>query len=404
MMPPALAIPRQGPRPLALHLALAQTAWASSLAVLPHLKSGLPGWNPTDPRLAQTAAALLEHDARGIEALEREIDRRHAQLLTGIARYRSHPYRRALPDPPVLWQEGSTRLLDYRPDGHPAALFVPSLVNRGYILDLSARHSLLRWLADQGLRPLLVDWGRPDEAARDFTLTDYVAGRLDRALDVALHFAEGALPVVGYCMGGLLAVALAQRRREAITGIALLATPWDFHAEAPDHARRGADVAAMLGPLLDSWGELPVDVLQTLFAGIDPLSTVAKFMAFADGPGERAEAFVALEDWLNDGVPLAGPVARECLAGWYGENTPARGRWRIAQRPVMPGAVRRPSLHMIPARDRIVPPASARALAAAMPGAEVVEPPLGHIGMMVGGGARRDVWQPLARWLSARAR
>jgi len=59
---------------------------------------------------------------------------------------------------------------------------------------------------------------------------------------------------------------------------------------------------------------------------------VRKFLAFArmDPTHPKAAAFVALEDWLNDGVPLAAPVARECLAGWYGANTPATGQWRVA--------------------------------------------------------------------------
>ena len=43
-----------------------------------------------------------------------------------------------------------------------------------------------------------------------------------------------------------------------------------------------------------------------------------------------AALFVALEDWLNDGVPLPAPVARQCLAGWYGRNEPGRLAWRIA--------------------------------------------------------------------------
>ena len=41
---------------------------------------------------------------------------------------------------------------------------------------------MMRWLAAQGLRPLLLDWGWPGEAERRFTLTDYIAGRLERAL------------------------------------------------------------------------------------------------------------------------------------------------------------------------------------------------------------------------------
>src|SRR3546814_5935604 len=36
-------------------------------------------------------------------------------------------------------------------------LVVPSLINRAYVLDLTAERSLLRWLAAHGLRPLLLD-------------------------------------------------------------------------------------------------------------------------------------------------------------------------------------------------------------------------------------------------------
>src|SRR3546814_6860749 len=89
-------------------------------------------------------------------------------------------------------------------------LVVPSLINRAYVLDLTAERSLLRWLAAHGLRPLLLDWGRPGAEERDFTLTDYIAGRLERALD-ALRAEEAAPPVLlGYCMGGLLALGLAR--------------------------------------------------------------------------------------------------------------------------------------------------------------------------------------------------
>ena len=65
------------------------------------------------------------------------------------------------------------------------ALFVPSLVNRAHVLDLLPEASMLRWLAAAGVRPLLLDWGWPGEAERGFTLTDLVAGRLERALDAA---------------------------------------------------------------------------------------------------------------------------------------------------------------------------------------------------------------------------
>jgi polyhydroxyalkanoate synthase len=331
-------------------------------------------------------------------------------LADGILRYRRHPYRRDLPEPPVLWRAGTTRLLDYGAadarDGFPV-LVVPSLINRGYILDLSKHRSLLRWLAGQGLRPFLVDWGRPGAEERNFTLTDYIAGRLEAALD-AVRAETGRRPaVIGYCMGGLLALALALRRQDDVSGLALLATPWDFHAGAESGAQGALLAAALpgLAPLLEAAGELPLDVIQALFAGLDPQLVLRKFLAFArlDPDSPQAAAFVALEDWLNDGVALAAPAARECLGGWYGDNTPARGAWRVAGQIVDPRRLARPSLCMIPAQDRIVPPASAQALARALPGTETLVPRLGHIGMMVSAGAETQVWRPLARWLAARA-
>jgi polyhydroxyalkanoate synthase len=67
--------------------------------------------------------------------------------------------------------------------------------------------------------------------------------------------------------------------------------------------------------MLRQAGELPVDVIQALFAGLDPLLVVRKFVKFAglDPASPSAAQFVALEDWLNDGVPLAAEVTRECL-------------------------------------------------------------------------------------------
>jgi polyhydroxyalkanoate synthase len=206
-------------------------------------------------------------------------------------------------------------------------------------------------------------------------------------------------------MGGLLAVALAQRRRRAISALALLATPWDFHAAQIEQARLLGRLAPWLEAVCGPLGEVPVDTLQALFLGLDPLLALRKFSRFAtlDPTGPAAREFVALEDWLNDGVPLALPVARECLAEWYGANSPAHGTWRVAGTAVLPSSLTLPALVVVPARDRIVPPASAAALADALPRASRLEPPLGHIGMIVGGQAEERLWRPLAAWLLGEA-
>jgi polyhydroxyalkanoate synthase len=405
----ATAPPRLGPRPLPLHLAAAIASFGSSQAALPLLKSGWLAWRPELREAGKDLEKQLA--AVGIEALAAAVDlelrTRADRFLAGIERYRDHPYRRDLADPPAIWQDGSTRLLDYGIGGKGAPLLVvPSLINRAYILDLMAEKSLLRWLAARGMRPLLVDWGKPGSLERGFALTEYIAGRLEAALAAAGNAAGEPMPIMGYCMGGLLALALAVRRPRRVSAVALLATPWDFHAERPEQARLLGALAPSLAALFRPLGELPVDILQTLFAALDPLLALRKFTRFAelDPESARAREFVALEDWLNDGVPLALPAAEACLGEWYVANSTARGLWRVAGETVDPASCDMPALVVVPAQDRIVPPGSARALGTALPRAEVLSPALGHIGMVVSREAPVMVWEPLAAWLGEQAK
>jgi poly(3-hydroxyalkanoate) synthetase len=320
-------------------------------------------------------------------------------LLAGIAAYRSHRFERQVQEPPTVWQEGSSRLLDYGPPDGAPLLVVPSLINRAYILDLLPGHSMLRFLAAGGVRPLLLDWGYPDAAERGFSLTDLVAGRLSRALDSL----DGKLGVAGYCMGGLMAVAAAQLRPEKIDRLVLLATPWDFWAPGKAASRKLARLLPLLEPAMAQTGALPTDMLQILFSLLDPGAVGDKYRAFgaSDLGSPRATMFVALEDWLNDGVPLAAPIARDVLSHWYGANAPSRGAWRILGQPVLPETLAIRCLVAVPGRDRIVPPESARALADRIPGADMLILPAGHVGMVAGSSAQTLLWTKLLRWLQA---
>jgi len=393
---------RQGPRPLPLHLATAMVGWTGSLAALPLARSGSPIWKgglrDEGAALARDLAAIPSDDLAA--AVTAEIAGRSARLLSAVERYRGHPGGARQSPADVVWTEGSTRLLDLGPaDGIPL-LVVPSLINRWYILDLMPERSFLARLVARGVRPLVVDWGAPGEAERGFTLEDYIAGRLESALDVARRVAGSPVAVLGYCMGGLLATSLALRRQDEIPALAVVASPWDFHAVGPDEGRRAELSLAMLEPLIAAVGDLPVDAIQWLFHSQDPFQVIDKFLRFGGLPPDSSQAdlFVAVEDWVNDGVPLAGAVARACLGGWYARNEPGRGEWHVAGRRVDPAAWRRPFLAVVPTRDRIVPPPSAAALADAVPGAERIETRGGHIGMIVGDAAPA-VTTRIADWL-----
>ena len=353
--------------------------WASSRAGLASLSAGLPPLN-APPSLAALAGEIAQAGSELVGApLDPELRRRAELFVAGLEAYRQHAYRRDADEGRTVWQDGSTRLLDYGGRGYPS-LIIPSLINRYFIVDLLPERSFVRFLRDKGLRPLVVDWGAPAEAEQGFGLDDYIVRRLDAAMGAAIELAGAPLAIIGYCMGGLLALALAQRRVAQIAGIALLATPWDCHAERAEQAR-------LLGTMIDaavSGEALPLWVIQSLFLSLDPFLAERKFIRFAglDPEGEAARDFVALEDWLNDGVPLAAGVARECGGAWYRDNEPAHELWRVAGQAITPQHLDKPALVVVPRRDRIVPPRSAEALGAILPRATMLRPPLGHIGMM----------------------
>ena len=410
--PPAPPAGRLGPRPLALHLMIQGLTWMSSRAALPSWRSGSLAWNPSLADEAKALAAEIRNvDPAAFEtAVDAEAGKRMLALAQGVEAYRQHPARRTLDDPPTIWSQGSTRVLDYgvtasRGANNVPLLVVPSLINRAYILDLAPERSLMRHLAASGVQPYLVDWGAPEGDERGFDLSDYVGRRLVEILDAVVKIADGPVHVLGYCMGGPFVVALAQHRPQSVASLVLLAAPWDFSAYDPSKARLIQACTTTIDRVIQMFGVLPVDMLQAMFASLDPYMTPRKFRRFAqlDTTSANARMFVALEDWLNDGVALSGPVAREAVVGWFVDNTPGRNTWRILDRPVVPAEVNAPALVYIPEQDYIVPPGSALALARALPRAETRMIAAGHIGMVAGSQARALLYEPLAAWLHERA-
>jgi polyhydroxyalkanoate synthase len=355
---------RRGPRPLALHLAAACAAW------------GGPDAGMTERR-------------------------RLAAFLAGVRRYHEHPFRRPARRRPVLWRNGAVRLLDGRPEGGFPVLVAPSLVNRAAILDLLPGSSFVDRLAAEGFRPLLIDWGEPASEERRISLDELIEGRFAEVLDMVRE-SFGRPVVLGYCMGGTLALGLAACFAPAIAGLGLLAAPFAFHAHGFDGRSFRRLVADPVSCLAGAGGALPVDLIQGLFASIDLLEVPSKFARFAglDPDADAARRFVAIEDWLNDGVPLGAEIARACLTEWYAEDWLARGRWRVGGRPVRPETLTMPVLLAVPERDRIVPPASSVALANHLPRRPtIVRPPGGHIAMITSPRRSGGLYPALLAWL-----
>ena len=391
----------QAPRPLALHLAIQTMTFTSSLSGLTNLNAVSQSWKKTSPHdQDRLLKEISKTDPLAFAAaVQSEVQSRVQSFAAGVNKLNNAKRDQVLEPLPYVFDEGTTKVVHAAGEGPPVIL-IPSLINRAYILDLGTENSLTRALANSGLDVYLVDWDAPGEAEQDFTIDDYI-DRLERIRDHIIERTDQQPMVAGYCMGGLLALALVARAQNKIAKLALLATPWNFSEMPQPGIQHLRNSMPWLSALIDAARVLPVDVLQAMFVGIDPCATSRKFRQFASmlDDGAAARAFVQLEDWVNDGVPLAGPVAKECLKDWYIENKTGRGQWQTRNILVNPGKFKLPTWVVVPKNDTIVPPETAVPLGNLIPDAKLTTVASGHIGMIAGTRAKRMLYAPLASWL-----
>lgn len=309
--------------------------------------------------------------------------------LAGLRAYQNAKRMATLSPVPVAAQMGRAHLLDYDGSG-PAVIFIPSLINPPTILDLTEDNSLLRWLSTHGVHPYLIDWGTPtpDEAALS------VAGHVETLLLPLIDALGDPAHLVGYCLGGTMATAAATLRTPL--SLVTMAAPWKFDG-FPDKARDDfRELWSTAEPMARDLGVLPMEILQTGFWKLDPTRTVSKFGMFGllDPLSSKARAFVALEDWANDGPPLTYGAGRELVEDLFCGNATGKGSWFVGGKTVDPGALSCPVLDIISTSDRIVPEASAARAG------EIRTVTQGHVGMVVGGRGRTTLWEPLREWLS----
>jgi polyhydroxyalkanoate synthase len=311
------------------------------------------------------------------------------KALAGLRLYQEAE-RAPVPAPmPVIAERLGATLRDYGGEG-PPVLFIPSLINPPNVLDMGER-SLLRWLAAQGRRVLLLDWGWPGKDRHALT----VAGHVEEIALPLMAKAGAPVDLVGYCLGGTMALAAAQL--SAARSVVTLAAPWHFNGFPEESRAKLAQLWAGAQPAVTTLGVLPMEVLQSAFWSLDPARTVAKFVDFATLEGEAAQTFVMLEDWANDGPPIAGAAARELFEDLFRDDLPGTGRWRVGGETIDPAALQVPLLNIVSTTDRIVPHATA------CQAGERLDLALGHVGMVVGAKGKQALWEPLAAWLSRAA-
>ena len=270
--------------------------------------------------------------------------------------------------------------------GHgPTVVLVPSLINPPHVLDLPGA-SLAAVLAAQH-RVLLVDWGK---AAARGSLD--LGGHVEQLLVPLLRSLGEPTALVGYCLGGTMALAAANLT--PVTRVATLAAPWEFSAYPAEARTALGELWTRASPASAAFGVLPTEVLQAAFWSFDPAGIVAKFARLASEPEDSVALarFTTIEDWANDGEPLPLAAAAELIERLFIADCTGRGEWRVGGTLIKPDPA--PCLHFTARADRIVPAASA-------PPGPIHSVAAGHVGMIVGSSAPAELHGPLLRFLAS---
>ena len=311
--------------------------------------------------------------------LLREVSERDPELardaLAGLRVYESAPRRERPPAKPEIARVSGASLRDHGGEGPPAVL-IPSLINPPRILDLDGEVSLAAAVARMGRRALLLDWGSAGERG------EYsVAGHIEHLLLPLLAEVGEPAALVGYCLGGTMAIAAANVVE--CERVVTLAAPWSFSLYPADSRAALQDMWSHSKTAAQSLGALPMEVLQAAFWSLDPERTVRKFADFGrlDPVSPEAARFVELEDWANEGEPLPYPAAAELIEEMFGEDLPGTGRWQVCGKPAA-GEIEAPVLNLLATTDRIAPAATA-------PPGPAIGINSGHVGMIVGSARKR---------------
>jgi polyhydroxyalkanoate synthase len=312
----------------------------------------------------------------------------------------------------VVWTHRKTTLYRYRSDVRRHAipvLLVFALINRPDIFDLRSGNSFVEFLLGEGFDVFLIDWGYPEEEDADMGLDDYVCDELSWGIREVLRASgQDELTLLGWCIGGTLCLLYGGLNAEnPVRNMALLTTPVDTRGSLYANwvARDSFDVdyvadgyKVIPGPAIDWANKMmkPVTNYWTTYRRL--------WEGVLEGEPRRA-AYQAMARWVSDTPPFPAQAYRDWITTMYKENRLVQGRMRLRGERVDLSRIDQSLLVVTAGADHIAPPEGTHPLLELVSSEDVtrLERPGGHIGLMAGSKARKEIWPDIAAWLAERS-
>ena len=315
----------------------------------------------------------------------------------------------------AIWTHRGVTLYRYRSAQrkHPVPLLlVFALINRPEIFDLRTGGSLVEFLLGEGFDVYLVDWGYPDEEDADVGLDDYICDELHWAIRETLR-CSGAeeLTLLGWCIGATLCAMYCGLDRgggpNPVRNLALLTMPIDG---------RESNYARWIGsPEFDS--EFVAEQLRVMPGGLVDFSnkllkpvtnflTTYRRLAWQVGDGTvQSDVYQPMAKWVADNPNFPGRAWAQWIQMMYRDGSLPAGRVRLRGRSVDLRRIDQNLLVVTAGADHIAPRAGTMPIFDAVTSGDVthIDRPGGHIGLIAGSAARKQIWPDIAGWLAERS-
>ena len=302
----------------------------------------------------------------------------------------------------VVWRRGRatvSRFVSPLPPSGDAVLIVHSVVTRPWILDLLPGRSVAGGLVAAGHDVYLLDWGDPTRYDAGQGIAGHTSVLAQAVAAVAAHSPTGRVHVVGFCFGATIALAAVGAWGPGpVASLTLIAPPYDTQVPggSAELLRRPALMPVLA---LDGDGCVPAAYIRESFHLLRREVLKAAYVRLRRR-GDREFQLVAgaLARWSWEQRRVPGALWFD-VVDLYRTNALLTGALHVGDDAVDLERVTVRTLILVTDRDHIVPVASSLALTRAIPHAEVVRLPGGHVSMLMGAESRVVTVPALDRFL-----
>jgi polyhydroxyalkanoate synthase len=286
-------------------------------------------------------------------------------INTGVAENDEYKVGKNLAVTPgkVVFQNDLIELIQYDPVtkkvGAEPVLIFPAWIMKYYILDLSPKNSLVKYLTEQGKTVFIVSWKNPGPEDRDVSFEDYLDHGAMEAIDAVDTICSGRkIHAVGYCIGGTLlsiaAAAMARDDDDRLHSVSLFAAQTDF-SEAGEIARFiSPSQLSFLEKVMWKKGYLGSENMGGAFSALRASDLV--YAAVVDryllGKESQGNDLMA---WNADGTRMPHCMHTEYLYQLYLENRFAQNKFKVGGKAVSMSDVRAPMFVLGTETDHVAP-------------------------------------------------